>query len=128
MVNFIYMLFSLLICSYQIILDSINSSRDTGGGGGGGEQMQKPKIIKSDEKIQRSEENEQLVLSKLIGEDQEEEKLNIKQDESCVPIKIKNRKLKKVMKLCKKINKFCNLQIKSVQPRRKNFSKSIVSK
>lgn len=100
------MLFSLLICSYQLILDSINSSRDTGGGGGGGEQMQKPKIIKSDEKIQRSEENEQLVLSKLIGEDQEEEKLNIKQDESCVPIKIKNRKLKKVMKLCKKLRNF----------------------
>lgn len=90
------MLLSLLICSYQIILDSINSSRDTGGGGGGGgELMQKPKIIKGDEKIQRSEENEQLVLSKLIGEDQEEEKLNIKQDESCVPIKIKNRKLKR---------------------------------
>lgn len=97
------MLFSLLICSYQLILDSINSSRDTGGGG---ELMQKPKIIKGDEKIQRSEENEQLVLSKLIGEDQEEEKLNIKQDESCVPIKIKNRKLKKVMKLCKKLRNF----------------------
>lgn len=58
--------------------------------------MQKPKIIKSDEIIQRSEENEQLVLSKLIGEDQEDEKLNLKQDEACVPIKIKNRKKKKL--------------------------------
>ena len=78
-----------VITSFHIILESHSSSRDTGGA----EQMQKPKIIKSDEKIQRSEENEQLVLSKLIGEeDQEDEKLNIKQDDSCVPIKIKNRK------------------------------------